>query len=231
MIKLSIIRKLPNGQYRLYSRKKDPKGKRRNLGTYDSLAAVKKREQQVQFFRGQHTEDATTQDHQTKALLDLSDIAQYLESAGFVDKAQEVYDTMAALDEDLALDCLPDQQLNPDNTGHMDEPGVGGSGMFGVPEAQRLAFIRSLAQTANDLDAHGLTEDADELDAILRDFVAKYEGQDNADQAAQVVGLTGGQTDSQSGQFSGLSDSYFFRSYENDEGRYQHEETPQKLTI
>ena len=231
MIKLSIIRKLPNGKYRLYSRKKDSKGKRRNLGTYDTLADVRKREQQVQFFKGQHADDAVTQDHQTKALVDLSDIAQYLEAAGFVDKAQEVYDTMAALDEDLALDCLPDQQLNPDNINHMDEPGVGGSGMFGVPEAQRLAFIHSIAQVATDLDELGLTEDADELDAILRDFITKHEGQDNADQAAQVVGLSGGQTDSQSGQFSGLSDSYFYRSYESDEGRYNHEEVPQKLTI
>ena len=30
-----MIRKLPSGQYRLYSRKKNPKtGKRRNLGTF-----------------------------------------------------------------------------------------------------------------------------------------------------------------------------------------------------
>ena len=31
-----MIRKLPSGKYRLYSRKKNPKtGKRRNLGTFD----------------------------------------------------------------------------------------------------------------------------------------------------------------------------------------------------
>jgi len=47
-----MIRKLKSGKYRLYSRKKDPKtGKRRNLGTFDSLAAAKKHERAVQFFK------------------------------------------------------------------------------------------------------------------------------------------------------------------------------------
>ena len=47
-----MIRKLRDGRYRLYSRKKDPKtGKRRNLGTFDSLAAAKKHEKAVQFFK------------------------------------------------------------------------------------------------------------------------------------------------------------------------------------
>jgi hypothetical protein len=36
-----MIRKLSSGKYRLYSRKKNPKtGKRRNLGTFDTRAAV-----------------------------------------------------------------------------------------------------------------------------------------------------------------------------------------------
>ena len=36
-----MIRKLKSGEYRLYSRKTDPKtGKRRNLGTFSSLAAA-----------------------------------------------------------------------------------------------------------------------------------------------------------------------------------------------
>ncbi|HEU5251373.1 MAG TPA: hypothetical protein VFW15_15420 [Thermoanaerobaculia bacterium] len=47
-----MIRKLASGGYRLYSRKKDPKtGKRRNLGTFKSLAAAKKHERAVQFFK------------------------------------------------------------------------------------------------------------------------------------------------------------------------------------
>ena len=38
-----MIRKLKSGEYRLYSRKTDPKtGKRRNLGTFDSREAAEK---------------------------------------------------------------------------------------------------------------------------------------------------------------------------------------------
>ena len=47
-----MIRKLASGKYRLYSRKKSPKtGKRRNLGTFDSLAAAQKHERVVQYFK------------------------------------------------------------------------------------------------------------------------------------------------------------------------------------
>ena len=47
-----MIRKLKDGQYRLYSRKLDPKtGKRRNLGTFKSRAAAEKHERAVQFFK------------------------------------------------------------------------------------------------------------------------------------------------------------------------------------
>jgi hypothetical protein len=47
-----MIRKLPSGQYRLYSRKKDPKtGKRRNLGTFRTRAAAVAHERAVQFFK------------------------------------------------------------------------------------------------------------------------------------------------------------------------------------
>ena len=39
-----MIRKLKSGEFRLYSRKLDPKtGKRRNLGTFRTLEAAKKR--------------------------------------------------------------------------------------------------------------------------------------------------------------------------------------------
>jgi len=47
-----MIRKLKSGQYRIYSIKKNPKtGKRRNLGTFSSLAAAKKHEQEIQYFK------------------------------------------------------------------------------------------------------------------------------------------------------------------------------------
>ena len=47
-----MIRRLPSGQYRLYSRKVDPKtGKRRNLGTFRTRAATLKHERAVQYFK------------------------------------------------------------------------------------------------------------------------------------------------------------------------------------
>lgn len=47
-----MIRKLPSGKYRLYSRKKNAKtGKRRNLGTFSSREAAEKHERAVQFFK------------------------------------------------------------------------------------------------------------------------------------------------------------------------------------
>ena len=47
-----MIRKLKSGNYRLYSRKKNPKtGKRRNLGTFDTLEQAKKHERAVQYFK------------------------------------------------------------------------------------------------------------------------------------------------------------------------------------
>jgi hypothetical protein len=47
-----MIRKLKSGQYRLYSRKVDPRtGKRRNLGTFDSREAAERHERAVQFFK------------------------------------------------------------------------------------------------------------------------------------------------------------------------------------
>jgi hypothetical protein len=47
-----MIKKLKSGEYRLYSRKTNPKtGKRRNLGTFSTLTAAKQHEREVQFFK------------------------------------------------------------------------------------------------------------------------------------------------------------------------------------
>jgi hypothetical protein len=49
----TMIRKLKSGEYRLYSRKKNPRtGRRRNLGTFATRAAAEKHERAVQFFKG-----------------------------------------------------------------------------------------------------------------------------------------------------------------------------------
>jgi hypothetical protein len=47
-----MIRKLTTGEYRLYSRKVDPKTqRRRNLGTFKTRAAAAKHEREVQYFK------------------------------------------------------------------------------------------------------------------------------------------------------------------------------------
>ncbi len=46
-----MIRKLKSGEYRLYSRKKDDSGKRKNLGTFSSLEKAKQHEREVQYFK------------------------------------------------------------------------------------------------------------------------------------------------------------------------------------
>jgi hypothetical protein len=47
-----MIRKLASGEYRLYSRKKNPNtGKRRNLGTFKSREAAEKHEREIQYFK------------------------------------------------------------------------------------------------------------------------------------------------------------------------------------
>jgi hypothetical protein len=47
-----MIRKLASGEYRLYSRKKDPRtGKRKNLGTFKTRQAAERHERAVQFFK------------------------------------------------------------------------------------------------------------------------------------------------------------------------------------
>jgi hypothetical protein len=48
----AMIRKLPSGEYRLYSSRKNPKtGRRRNLGTFKTRAEAVKHERAVQFFK------------------------------------------------------------------------------------------------------------------------------------------------------------------------------------
>lgn len=47
-----MIRKLPSGEYRLYSRKLDARThRRRNLGTFSSRAAAERHERAVQYFK------------------------------------------------------------------------------------------------------------------------------------------------------------------------------------
>jgi len=47
-----MIRKLKNGQFRIYSRTQDPNTrKRKNLGTFESREAAEKHEREIQHFK------------------------------------------------------------------------------------------------------------------------------------------------------------------------------------
>jgi len=47
-----MIRQLKSGEYRLYSRKLDPRtGKRKNLGTFSSRKKAEQHEREVQYFK------------------------------------------------------------------------------------------------------------------------------------------------------------------------------------
>jgi hypothetical protein len=51
-IQSTMIRKLQSGEYRLYSRKKNPKtGKKRNLGTFATREKAEQHEKDVQYFK------------------------------------------------------------------------------------------------------------------------------------------------------------------------------------
>jgi hypothetical protein len=50
-----MIKKLKSGEYRLYSRKANPRtGKRQNLGTFGTRAEAEKHERAVQYFKRAH---------------------------------------------------------------------------------------------------------------------------------------------------------------------------------
>jgi hypothetical protein len=47
-----MIRRLPSGAYRLYSRRKNPvTGMRRRLGTFRTRAAAQRHEREIEFFK------------------------------------------------------------------------------------------------------------------------------------------------------------------------------------
>jgi hypothetical protein len=58
-----MIRKLKSGQYRLYSRRKDPRtGLRRDLGTFPTREAAEQHERAVQYFKHKDEKPPVKQD-------------------------------------------------------------------------------------------------------------------------------------------------------------------------
>jgi hypothetical protein len=46
-----MIRKLKSGEFRIYSRSTDKKGKRKNLGTFSTRAKAEEHERAIQYFK------------------------------------------------------------------------------------------------------------------------------------------------------------------------------------
>ena len=192
MIKNAIIKKIKGNKYRLYSKKKGPDGKRKNLGTFDSLDAAKKREQQVQYFKHQ-ADDGKKETKEDKMLKDLSNIASFLEEAGFVDKADKVYAVMNLIDhtlEDNAVDPYypTNAERNPENQAH-----IGGEGPI-----------------SNNYSAYSVQEGQPSED-----------GRFGIDEIAHVNGLKGTSVidNEGAGNFNIMSDSYFYTSIGNGMGQ------------
>lgn len=73
LMKIAVIKRLPNGKYRVLSEK----GK--NLGTYKSKDAAKKRLKQIEFFK--HIEDNNKAEDEAKSVIDLSEVEELSYSA------------------------------------------------------------------------------------------------------------------------------------------------------
>lgn len=184
--KIAIVRKV-NGKYKLYSRKKNPKtGKRRLLGTFDSLSEVKKREKQIQFFKS-HNDDGMADDKETKTLKHLSDLASYLEEAGYIKASDKIFVAMECIDPSLAesdymMDGISDYERNVGGK----EPGAYYSGSAGdmpsllsvdaptlVGRIDMHNILKKLAQISEQLDSKGLYAEADVLDSIIKTAVSQ----------------------------------------------------------
>ena len=189
LTKTAIIKKLPgSNKYRLYSKKKGPDGKRRNLGTYDTLAAVKEREKQIQFFK-HHAEDGEIDDKNAQTIKRLSDIAVYLDEAGFKKPSYQVYALMDLLDDGLNNeDCIVDMFVNTDEQTNVGGPGgsplgisyngsISNSPSFGVDSAvlRGHQLVSALIKIANALDEKGLYDEADALDQEVDKMIRELE--------------------------------------------------------
>lgn len=162
----------------------------------------------------------------TEALSRLSDIAKYLEEAGFAENAKCVHDAMCAIDgsmegEDLLDDNIrTDEQYNTGGSiGYSGEAGSASPSLFSIPEAEKLASL------ANKMDQKGLYDEASEIDELLKELEEELFEDDEDEEDENMDALVGangkgnvGVTDA--GGFAGLSDSYFYRSYDNLEGAY-----------
>jgi len=169
-----------------------------------------------------------TANAKAKAISQLSDIAKYLEEAGFAENAKCVHDAMCAIDGSLDEEDNLDDNIRPDaqyNTGgpigYSGEVGGASPSLFSIDEAEKLASL------ADDMDQKGLYDEASEIDEMMLQHLKELadkelEDEEEDENIDALVGANGkgniGVTDA--GGFAGLSDSYFYRSYNNLEGVY-----------
>lgn len=174
MRKIAYIRKLDGGKYRVYSEKG------RNMGTYDSRKKAKERLGQIEYFKHQSDDGKTGKKY--KMLRDLSDIAGYLEEAGFVDKADKVYAVMGAIDgvsEDHLNDPYvgSDAERNVENQGYMggESPIGGGYSGLNVGEGMRADDVEqdNVDFAARNNGLRGITEIHDQNAGMFQGFNAE----------------------------------------------------------
>lgn len=232
MKKVAIIKKLKSGKYRIYSKKKDKSGKRRNLGTFDTLSKAKEHERQIQYFK--HNSDDGVfceEDDRTKIINVFCDIAQYLHDNKFFDLSDKMYVLINLSEEDSDNNfdgqTIPDAQSNVDMISGIYDGSIGSMPSFSMDQA------RVAVDLANSLDGSGFYKYANRVDDFILKIInnlekiinkrklnyseKKKEILDEQDVVARSNGLVGSSVvDNQnSGMFSGFSDAYFYSSYGN----------------
>jgi hypothetical protein len=207
MLKIAIIKR-EKGKYKLYSKKKNPKTKkRRNLGVFDTLAGAKKREKQIFFFKSQHADDGADEDNEDRIYSKLSDIAAYLEASGFIDEADELYDAIDIKEDDCGDEFLANgREFTDGRLDNNDNPS------FGIPGA--------MASLANKCDELGLYKIADLLDSQMAEIIERLE-EENQIEPEEVVlkdeeavansNCKGSTSFENSPGSAGISDAYFYR--------------------
>ena len=119
----------------------------------------------------------------------LSDIAKFLEDAGFIDASSKIQCAIDMLDDGDFLDDAittrtPDVQHAVPGSMPVTMTGEVGGGMqsiFNVPEAEKIAAL------ADELDQKGLHDEADELDSILKDIIDGDEEDGEDDELLEII--------------------------------------------
>lgn len=242
--KVGYIRKLPSGKYRVYSESG------RNMGTYDSKEDAKKRLGQIEYFKNNDKADDNKGSKKKKMLKELSNIADYLEEAGFIDQADKVYGAMGAIDgmeEQYMIDVYYSEpganSVIPQYSGG--ESPIGGGSYSGLSmdvgqpadDGSEIKRLKKKIDQINELLLNSTLSDSIINDEhLLKEFISSRNNmerrlkellgdeQENVDMLAGANGLMGNslQDNQNAGQFNVMSDSYFYQSYDNLEGTYSH---------